>query len=195
VIENYFPGGFIRSFYVSDCYASQLKTVAKAHQLCLAHLLRELKNLEENLRCKWSVKMKELLFLAWELKDNMTPDDYMNPPPQVAEIENRLDKLLSENYAKFKKKEKALIKRLIKHRDSILTFLHYENVPPHNNASESAIRNVKVKMKVSGQFRNDEGKGADRYAILRSVTDTNIKSGKEVFAAFLSIAENQKNVS
>jgi hypothetical protein len=44
VIEEYFPGGFLHSFYVSDCWASQLKTQAKAHQLCIAHLLRELLN-------------------------------------------------------------------------------------------------------------------------------------------------------
>jgi hypothetical protein len=32
VVEEYFPGGFLHSFYVSDCWASQLKTAAKAHQ-------------------------------------------------------------------------------------------------------------------------------------------------------------------
>jgi transposase len=195
VIEEYFPGGFIHSFYVSDCYASQLKTVAKAHQLCLAHLLRELKNFEENLRSKWSIKMKELLCQAWELKNNMTADDYLFPPTQVTHIKNQLDELLAVNCSKFHKKEQALIKRLIKHRDSIFTFLDYENVPPHNNASESAIRNVKVKMKVSGQFRNNEGKGADRYAILRSVTDTIIKGGQDVFTAFLSLSKYQKIAS
>ena len=47
-----------------------------------------------------------------------------------------------------------------------------------DNAFELAIRNVKVKTKVSGQFRNDKGKGADRYARIRSVVDTNIKNGQ-----------------
>ena len=50
-------------------------------------------------------------------------------------------------------------------------------------------------MKVSGQFRNDEGKGADRYAIIRSVTDTIIKNGQDVYAAFLSLAKCQKSAS
>ena len=49
----------------------------------------------------------------------------------------------------------------------------------HNNFSENVIRNVKVKTKVSGQFRNDKGKGADRYARIRAIVDTNIKNGQD----------------
>jgi transposase len=104
VIEEYFPGGFLHSFYISDCYASQLKTPAKAHQLCLVHLLREVKNFEENLRSKWSAKMKQLLYQAMELKDNMTGDDYRNPTTQVTDINNRLDELLGVDYSKFHQK-------------------------------------------------------------------------------------------
>ena len=191
VVKEYFPDGFIRSVYVSDCYAARLKTPALAHQLCLAHLLRELKNFAKSLNSSRSIKMKELLCQAMELKKNMTDDDYLIPPKKVAQINSRLDVLLAQDHSKFHEKEQAFINRLIKHRDSILTFLKYEFVPPHNNGSESAIRNVKVKTKVSGQFRNDQGKGADRYAILRSVTDTNIKNDQEVFAAFLALAKNQ----
>ncbi|MDR3141911.1 MAG: transposase, partial [Tannerellaceae bacterium] len=66
VIEEYFPGGFLQSFYVSDCRASQLK--AKAHPLCTAHLLRELLNFEKSLHDAWSVRMKELFYRAIALK-------------------------------------------------------------------------------------------------------------------------------
>ena len=188
VAEQYFPDGFHRSFYVSDCYASQLKTPARAHQLCIAHLLRELLNFEKNLKSKWSMKMKGLLYQALELKKSMTGDDYRNSNSPVADINNRLDELLAVDYSMFHKKEQALIKRLNKHRASILTFLSHENVPPDNNASERTIRNVKVKTKVSGQFRNNDGKGADRYAKIRSVIDTTIKNGQEVYAALLCLA-------
>ena len=51
VIEEYFPGKFL--YYVSDCWASQLKTKADSHQLCLAHLLRELLNFEKALKSEW----------------------------------------------------------------------------------------------------------------------------------------------
>jgi len=188
IIEIYFPGGFIRSFYVSDCNASQLKTEARAHQLCIVHLIRELLNFEENLGCQWSISMKELLYEALALKKNMTPEDYINPPIQVTDINNRLDELLEVDYSKFHSKEQAFIKRLNKHRASMLTFLAHEIVPPTNNGSEQAIRNIKVKTKVSGQFRNNDGKGADRYARLRSVIDTSIKNGQDVYATLINLA-------
>jgi hypothetical protein len=63
--------------------------------------------------------------------------------------------------------------------------------PPDNNGSERAIRNVKVKMKVSGQFRNSEGKGAERFARIRSVIDTTVKNRQDVFCALKCMANIQ----
>ena len=132
--------------------------------------------------------MRELFMRALELKNKMTADDYLNPPEEVANLNTELDELLKVDCSKFHTKEQAFIQRLIKHRQSIFTFLTHPNVPPDNNASERAIRNVKVKTKVSGQFRNKDGKGADRYAKIRSVIDTTIKNGQDVYAALICLA-------
>ncbi|MDR3140828.1 MAG: transposase, partial [Tannerellaceae bacterium] len=170
---------------------SQLKTKAKAHQLCTAHLLRELLNFEKSLHDAWSVGMKELFYRAIALKRAMLTEDYQNPPEEVAKLNEELDVLLSVDASGFHRKEQAFINRLQKHRQSIFTFLPYPNVPPDNNGSERAIRNVKVKTKVSGQFRNTEGKGADRFARIRSVIDTTIKNGQDVFTALKCLADIQ----
>jgi len=61
-------------------------------------------------------------------------------------------------------------------------------VPPDNNASERSVRNLKIKTKVPGCFRTE--KGANQFAVLRSVVDTAIKNGCNVFQAFLTIAQN-----
>ena len=188
VIEKYFADGFPKSVYVSDCWASQLKVEAAMHQLCLVHLLRELTNFAEKLKRQWSVEMKELFKQAIELKRTMTQDDYLNPPPEVQKLNAQLDELLKTDYSEFHSKEQSFIKRLIKHRQSVFTFLTHPYIPPDNNASERSIRNVKVKMKVSGGFRNKEGKGAERYAKIRSVVDTTIKNGQEVYGAMLALA-------
>ena len=58
-------------------------------------------------------------------------------------------------------------------RQNLFTFLYIENVPPDNNGSERAVRNIKVKQKISGQFKID--KTAQNFAQIRSVIDTTIK--------------------
>ena len=188
VIQTYFKDGFPLSVYISDCWSAQLKVAARLHQLCMAHLLREATNFAENLKSSWSAQMKELFLCAIELKKKMVENDYLNPPQAITELNDRLDQLLAVDFSEFHSREQAFIKRLNKHRQSIFTFLTYLEVPPDNNASERAIRNVKVKTKVSGLFRNKDGKGAERYAKIRSVVDTTIKNGQSVYAAFVALA-------
>jgi len=60
---------------------------------------------------------------------------------------------------------------MVKCRDYIFTFLHMPQVPPDNNSSERAIRNIKVKQKISDQFKSPNG--AFIFAVLRSVTRYN----------------------
>jgi hypothetical protein len=169
-------------------YVYQLKTKAKAHQLCTAHLLRELLNFEKSLHDPWSVRMKELLYRAIALKRTVLAEDYQNPSEEVVKLHEELDVLLSVDASGFHRKERAFINRLQKHRQRIFTFLLYPNVPPNNTGLERAIRNVKVKTKVSGQFRNAEGRGADRFARIRSVIDATIKNGQDVFTALKCLA-------
>jgi transposase len=190
-----FKDGFSHSVYVSDCYAAQLKTFARAHQLCIAHLLRELLNFEKNLSSGWSIKMKDLLIGAWNLKKTMTADHYHTPSQEITLINTQLGELLAVDETEFNRKEQALVKRLRKHRASILTFLYQEDVPPDNNASERAIRNVKVKGKVSGQFRNKDGEGANRYAKIRSVIEKKKKNGQDVYAALVCMANCKINAT
>jgi len=185
--EEYFSKGFSKAVYVSDCWSAQLKTPAFKHQLCLAHLFRELANFEEALCCKWSVELKLLLKQAIALKKDFQPVDYLHPPPSVVEIECKLDEMLAIDYINFHPKTKAFIKRLIKRRENIFTFFYYAEVPFDNNGSERAIRNVKVKNKISGCFRSEDG--AKRFAILRSVIDTTAKNTQDVFSAINLIAK------
>lgn len=184
--ELYFEKGFSKAVYVSDCWSAQLKTSAKKHQLCLAHLLRELTNFEDALNCKWSMELKQLLKKAIVIKHELQAIDYLHPPPAVNELEIELGKLLEIDASKFHSKTKAFVKRLIKNKESIFTFLYYHNVPYDNNGSERAIRNVKVKNKISGSFRSQEG--ATRFAILRSVIDTTVKNTQDVFTAINIVA-------
>jgi inorganic triphosphatase YgiF len=180
-IKEYFADGFPLTVYVSDCWAAQLKVAALAHQLCIAHLLRELRNFEDALACQWSAAMKQLLQDAIVLKKQMQPQDYLVSTSAVTTLEQRLSVLLQADHRTSHKKVQAFAMRLNKNRNSVFTFLHHPKVPPDNNGSERAVRNVKVKTKISGLFRTQQG--AKHFAIIRSVIDTTIKNTNNVFDA------------
>ena len=78
-------------------------------------------------------------------------------------------------------------KRISKERQHLFTFLFLKEVPPDNNASERAIRNIKVKQKISGQFKTS--KAAQNFAVIRSVIDTTIKNSCNVLQALIVIAK------
>lgn len=180
-IEKLFKNGFPISVYISDCLPAQLKVPAKLHQICIAHLLRELNNFIDACQCNWSSKMKQLFKDAIELKSQLQPDDYNSSNEKVIFLQQQLDGLLCTEIEGKHKKVKAFIKRLNKNHDAIFTFLYHPKVPPDNNSSEQTMRNSKVKMKVSGQFKSMEG--AHRFAVLRSVIDTAIKNSQNVLEA------------
>jgi len=186
-IESLFKNGFPVSVYITDCWSAQLKTFAKAHQICMVHLLRELNNFTDALNCQWSMEMKQLIQHAIRLKAQLTSDDYLYGNEKVKILENRLDILLQTEPETKHKKVNAFIKRLNKNRNAIFTFLHHPKVPPDNNASERAIRTAKIKMKVSNQFKSLTG--AENFAILRSVIDTTIKNSQNTLGALSSLAK------
>ena len=133
-----------------------------------------LMHINECYKLKWAVDLKQLFFEAIAFKKTLLPEDYRKTLNQRNEFEKRLDILLQEAIDKKHPIALSFQKRLIKYRQHIFTFLYYHEVPPDNNGSERAIRNVKVKQKVSGQFKSFSG--AKSFAILRSVIDTAIKN-------------------
>lgn len=186
-IINTFADGFPLSVYVSDSLPAQLKVKSLAKQLCFAHLMRELKNLEETFNSKWAGELKQLFKNAIGYKNQMSENDYYDSNIKVKEFEQKLSTLLETDTSNKHKKEKAFVKRLIKNRNSIFTFLYYKEVPPDNNGSERSIRNLKVKMKISNQFKSFEF--AHHYAVIRSVIDTTIKNSMNVFDALVNLAD------
>jgi transposase len=191
-IDQAFKEGFKDSVLVHDCWKSHFNTEALSHQLCLAHLLRDLNYLNELYGHKWSRTTKLLLRQALDQKRQMKPTDYFIPNPGILRIESRLDFLLGYKLPADKNELVSFQKRLNKYRDFIFTFLYRTEVPPDNNASERAIRNIKVKQKVSGQFRSTNG--AFRFAVLRSITDTVLKNEMNVLDSLKIIAGLQTDL-
>lgn len=183
-IETLFANGFKKSVMVTDCWAAQLKVQSKAHQICLAHLMRELNFFIESNKDEWATNFEEFLKEAIQLKEKIDVYDIQIPQRQALEV--KLTELLETELSN-NSKLRAFQKRMRKHKPKILTFLYYEHVPAHNNASERAISNVKVKQKISGQFVSEQ-KAID-FAVIRSVLDTLLKNKLNIFDALKTIAQ------
>jgi transposase len=178
-VDKIFPDGFPNATYVSDSLSAQLKIFARRHQLCLAHLLRELNYFDEAFHLKWAIEMKALLKRAIELKNTMTQEQYAVSLEERTAILKDFEILINEQLPNKVSKIFPFQKRLKKRQHQLFNFLYYPDVPYDNNGSERAIRNIKVKQKVSGSFRSE--RGSEIFAILRSVLDTTIKKGGNPF--------------
>jgi len=77
-IGKEFPDGFPKSILIHDCWRSHISTIAIIHQLCMAHLQRDLNYLTELYNHKWSIDIKNLLKEALGLKKTMNENDYQS---------------------------------------------------------------------------------------------------------------------
>ena len=180
-IDAQFKDGFANAVLVSDRWAAQLKAVAKNHQLCMAHLMRDCLFLIELEKInKFAVDMLALINQALALRKKLietgSPADKEHP--QAQSVEKQLNELLIWTLdPKTHPETITFQKSILKHRAYIFPFLYDLDIPPDNNGSERGIRNIKVKQKISGQFKS----GQDDFCVLRSVIDTLIKRKLNVF--------------
>lgn len=182
-IEQIMPEGFQNNVLVTDCWASYFKTDAGSHQLCTAHLLRELTYLKQRYKNDtWAERMSDLIIQSLNLRktDCITKND-------VDEIMNKFMDLLNEPVNEDLNELKTFRKRMVKYANHVFYFLLHKDVPPDNNGSERAIRNFKIKLKVSGFFKSIEG--AKGYAVIRSVIDTAIKNDQNPLQIIKLIAQ------
>jgi len=184
VVVKHF-GEIFNGILLHDCWSAQNNTKAKGHQQCLAHIQRELKFLIEEYQFRWAFYLNKILGAAQRARERIWADDFV--PDKRMLIINRFEKALDKFLNRKLNNPDAirLQKRLIKHRSSILLFINYPNVPFHNNSSERAIRMAKVKQKISGCFRSQNG--AERYVTLLSIIETAKKQELNVFTSIKNL--------
>ena len=101
---------------------------------------------------------------------------------EQARKENPLPETTEKKRGRKKKgKILALVERLANYRASVCLFIHNFNVPFDNNQAERDLRMIKVKTKVSGCFRTEEG--ARDYLKIMSYVGTAHKQGYNAYKA------------
>ena len=166
------------------------------HALCNAHHLRELKALVEIEKEDWARRMQRLLRRACHVVRLAREQDGPLKPGLIALIERRYDAIVADGLA-FHEAQPALTKtrprgrpprrvghnlllRLSTCKQDVLRFLADPMVPFTNNLAERDGRMMKLRQKISGGFRSQDG--AKDFAVIRSLLSTARKQGWHIIA-------------
>lgn len=181
-----------------DSLASYLQ-YACMHALCVVHYLRELTFVFERFEQRWAKEMKALLLESKACVQRAREEGTTSLPEVVKQdFERRYAHLVQTGMAAnppppkrpgkrgAPKKSEALnlLIRLQQYQDLILRFMHDFDVPFDNNLAESDLRMMKLRQKISGCFRTQDG--AAIFCDLRSYLSTMQKQGVHLLTALRS---------
>ena len=170
-----------RGRMIHDCFKPYFKYTAADHGLCNSHLLRELAAFDHR---KWARSVQDLLLAAYRSTEQVNYDLY----------KTCYFKLLKEGLSKHPRppgrwmqtgkvtrgKARNLIRRLYQYHNEVWAFARDPDVPFTNNQVERDIRMVKLKVKVNGGFRTQQG--AEIFARIAGFCSTVRKQGLHTFA-------------
>lgn len=187
-----------RGIGIHDCWKPYWKYDIR-HGVCCAHLLRELRGVQENHPNQhWPRYFSALLLgMKRQKEEAMAAGRDSLEPDILTGISNSYDAYIRLAYEENPKPEKvpgkrgkpkrgkvlALIDRLRDFKASVCLFAENFAVPFDNNQAERDLRMVKVKTKVSGCFRTESG--AENFLKIMSYIGTARKQGVNPFSAIL----------
>ena len=208
-MEDFESGGFLsvyQGILVHDCYSSYFNYGA-FHGLCGAHNLRDCIFAYEEEGKQWAKRMIKLLKGALRAVERAkAAGKTFLETGKLATIRRVYDDILEEGLSEYpevkappdakkrrgrrkQSKSKNFLDRLQNYADYALAFCFDFRVPFTNNQSERDVRMMKLKDKISGTFRTEEG--AKIFCRIRGYISTMIKQGKNVFEALKMAVQGQ----
>ena len=174
---------------IHDCWSSYFNISTCSHGICGAHILRELKALEER-EVQWASWIRRYLMALYRMTDQgkgvlsaQEKEKARRLFDHIWEAADRLEpqptKPKSARGRPKATKGRNLLIRLKKHQAEVLAFAWHKEVPFTNNQAERDLRPAKTKQKVAGSFRTLEG--AKRFARIHGFVSTTRKHQINVF--------------
>lgn len=177
-------GGHQPEVWVSDRYGGQ-QELGKEHQVCLAHVLRDVQYAIDSGDTIFAPKIRD--HLRWAIRVGKRRSDLKDTTLTcyAAKADNKLTDLMRVPVAH--PAGKVLLKQIKAWRGKFFVFLTNRDVPATNNISEREIRPSVVFRKVTNGFRSDWG--AQIHAGYRSVTGTARLSGQSALGAIRDLVD------
>ena len=174
-----FLGDVRPAVWISDRLGAQMGWATRDHQVCLAHLLRDIQYAIDAGDAAFAPGMKHLLQRAVRIGHRRPALADATLAAYHARLQRALDDLLKivpDNKPGLK------LQRIIKRfRQSLFVFLTDREASPTNNGSEQALRPCVIFRKITNGFRS--AWGADLYADVRSVLESARRRGVGILHA------------
>jgi transposase len=162
-----FLGNFRPEFWVSDRYGGQMGWASVTHQVCLAHLIRDVQYAIDAGDAIFAPELRHLLGRACRIGRRERLAD-ATLKTYAARLNARLDELMClMPSVEAGVKLQRMIERT---RQYLFVFITHRDIPATNNGSERALRPCAVFRKITNGFRTEWG--AKLYADVRSVIET-----------------------
>lgn len=185
---------------IHDRFGSYFQYTNVKHGLCNAHILRDIKAAQINNNMVWLENIKQIL-----LRSKNTKDKGRLTKNSAKIWQTKFENILRNQRVYYQKQEELLRKKkpkgnlkrppdhklfiaFWKYRKEILLFLHDLEVPFDNNQAERDLRMLKVKMKVSNQFKSLDWLNV--HASIRSFISTAQKQKLNLFQCLENLHRN-----
>jgi len=164
---------------------------------CNVHLLRDIEKCKMNTCHEWCDKFKHLIQeaihdrkkVSSENKEKFDEEYIMSFDEKFNDILlNAIEENKNSINAYYNKEEKTLINRILEYKSNYFLWMHDFTLPYDDNLSERALRSTKTKMKVAGQFQNEQN--AKYYANIKTYIETCYRNNINPTDALIRLMED-----
>ncbi len=162
---------------------------------CNVHLIRDLQKVEQILPHSWAPELHELISATIHKRKELMDFGVTEfEKEDIQEFRRRVEQIIEtgrkqnrkDRSKEFGNEEFSLLNRIEKYYRNYFLWIEDFSLPTSDSLSERALRLIKSKMKISGQFYSHTT--ADHYALIKSYIETCHRNGINEFDALQRLA-------